>query len=73
MTAAAVLAGAALMTCAGTAAADSDANGFAFGSPGLLSGNAIEVPVDLGLNLCGDSVDVIGVFNPALGSTCSTH
>ncbi|MER6981987.1 chaplin [Streptomyces carpinensis] len=72
MTAAAVLAGAALMTCAGTAAADAGAQGTASNSGGLLSGNVIQVPVDLGLNVCGDSIDVIGLFNPAGGSGCAT-
>ncbi|WP_323138517.1 chaplin [Streptomyces sp. NBC_01571] len=41
------------------------------GSPGLLSGNVIQIPVDLGLNLCGDSVDVVGLLNPASGNTCA--
>jgi hypothetical protein len=59
------------MTCAGTAAADSDANGFAFGSPGLLSGNNIQIPLDLDLNVCGNTVDVIGVLNPAVGNACA--
>ncbi len=72
MTAAAALAGAALMACAGTAAADANGGASAAYSPGLLSGNAITVPVDLGLNLCGDSIDVIGLLNPAGGSGCAT-
>ncbi|MEU6476398.1 chaplin [Streptomyces sp. NPDC047017] len=71
MTAAAVLAGAALLTCAGTAAADAGAEGVAANSPGVLSGNVIQVPVDLNLNLCGNSIDVIGLLNPAFGNTCS--
>ncbi|MFJ8200740.1 chaplin [Streptomyces sp. NPDC096152] len=71
MTAAAVLAGAALMTCAGTAAADADATGTATNSPGFLSGNVIQVPIDLGLNLCGNTIDVIGLLNPAVGNACT--
>ncbi|MFI1168178.1 chaplin [Streptomyces sp. NPDC020801] len=70
MTAAAVLAGAALMTCAGTAAADSGAQGTATNSPGLLSGNVIQVPLDLGLNLCGNSLNLAGLLNPASGNAC---
>ncbi|MFB7598144.1 chaplin [Streptomyces sp. NPDC056160] len=72
MTAAAVLAGAALMTCAGTAAADAGAEGVAANSPGVLSGDVIEVPINLGLNLCGDSIDVIGLLNPASGNACAS-
>ncbi|MET7382676.1 chaplin [Streptomyces sp. NPDC005526] len=71
MTAAAVLAGAALMTCAGTAAADADATGTATDSPGILSGNVIQVPIDLGLNLCGNSIDVLGLLNPAVANACT--
>ncbi|MFJ6563616.1 chaplin [Streptomyces sp. NPDC091412] len=71
MTAAAALAGAALMTCAGTAAADAGAIGTASNSPGVLSGNVIQVPLDLGLNLCGNSVNLIGLLNPAVGNACA--
>ncbi|MCM3266022.1 MULTISPECIES: chaplin [Streptomyces] len=71
MTAAAVLAGTALMTCAGTAAADATGSASASNSPGLLSGNAITVPLDLDLNLCGNSINVIGLLNPAAGNACA--
>ncbi|MGW0084588.1 chaplin [Streptomyces sp. NPDC003393] len=70
MTAAAVLAGAALVAGAGTAAADATASGAASNSPGLLSGNVIQVPLDLGLNLCGNSIGVLSLLNPAAGNTC---
>ncbi|MBV6695870.1 chaplin [Kitasatospora aureofaciens] len=55
---------------AGTAAADATANGTAFGSPGVLSGNLIQIPIDLDLNLCGNSINLIGIANPAFGNTC---
>ncbi|MVO88624.1 DUF320 domain-containing protein [Streptomyces sp. p1417] len=42
-------------------------------SPGVLSGNAIQVPIDLGVNLCGNSVDVLAVLNPAAGNKCKNH
>ncbi|MFH8487494.1 chaplin [Streptomyces longisporoflavus] len=62
---------------AGTAIADPDpganASGTAANSPGVLSGNAVQVPVDLGLNLCGNSIDVIGLLNPASGNVCKTN
>ncbi|MEV7326409.1 chaplin [Streptomyces sp. NPDC093970] len=56
---------------AGVAAADSGANGAAAHSPGVLSGNVIEVPVHVPVNVCGDSVDVVGLLNPAFGNTCA--
>jgi hypothetical protein len=55
---------------AGIAAADSGANGFAAGSPGVISGNDIQVPVHIPVNACGDTVDVIGLLNPAFGGAC---
>ncbi|GAA5039718.1 chaplin [Streptomyces siamensis] len=70
--AAAGLATVALVATAGTAAADDpDPVGVAANSPGLLSGNVIQIPVDLGLNLCGDSIDVVGLLNPATDNTCT--
>lgn len=70
--AAAGLAGVALLATAGTAAAaDPDPVGSAVGSPGLLSGDVIQIPVDLGLNLCGDSIDLVGLLNPAAGNSCT--
>ncbi|WUW67490.1 chaplin [Streptomyces sp. NBC_01455] len=58
---------------AAPAFADSGAEGVAMGSPGVLSGNVIEVPVHVPVNLCGDSIDVIGLLNPAFGSGCANH
>ncbi|MEU3277869.1 chaplin [Streptomyces antibioticus] len=54
----------------GIAAADSGANGVAEHSPGVLSGNAIQVPVHVPVNLCGNTVNVIALLNPAFGNTC---
>ncbi|MER6219501.1 chaplin [Streptomyces sp. 900105755] len=48
-----------------------DATGTASKSPGVLSGNVVEVPVDIPVNVCGDSVDVIGVLNPAAANACT--
>ncbi|KKD03794.1 chaplin [Streptomyces sp. WM6386] len=53
------------------ALADSDANGGAKGSPGVLSGNDVQVPVDAPVNACGNSVDVIALLNPAFGNSCA--
>jgi hypothetical protein len=40
------------------------------GSPGVLSGNSVQVPVHIPVNLCGNTVDVIGLLNPAFGNSC---
>ncbi|WP_393082877.1 chaplin [Streptomyces sp. LN704] len=71
---AAVVAGAIMaLGMAAPAFADSGAEGAAIGSPGVLSGNVIQVPVHVPVNVCGDSIDVIGLLNPAFGSACANH
>ncbi|MFD8954519.1 chaplin [Streptomyces xanthophaeus] len=55
---------------ASAASADSNASGAAIGSPGVLSGNVIQVPVHIPINLCGNSINVIGALNPAAGNVC---
>ncbi|MET8830157.1 chaplin ChpD [Streptomyces sp. NPDC004610] len=68
---AAVFAGAILaLGGAAPAFADSGAEGAAIGSPGVLSGNVIQVPVHIPVNVCGNSINVIGLLNPAFGNVC---
>ncbi|MFH8489109.1 chaplin [Streptomyces longisporoflavus] len=59
---------------ASTAAADpgpgANADGTAANSPGVLSGNLLQVPVHVPINVCGDSVNVVGLLNPASNNTC---
>ncbi|MET9893720.1 MULTISPECIES: chaplin ChpG [unclassified Streptomyces] len=64
------VAAAAVAGTAGIAAADSDAHGAAAHSPGVLSGNVLQVPVHVPVNVCGNTVNVIGLLNPAFGNTC---
>ncbi|GAA3236331.1 hypothetical protein Slala03_40350 [Streptomyces lavendulae subsp. lavendulae] len=68
--AAAALAAVGILGATGTAIADADANGFAVGSPGILSGNVVQVPIHIPINLCGNSINVIGALNPAAANTC---
>ncbi|MEU1306523.1 chaplin [Streptomyces shenzhenensis] len=56
---------------AGVAAADSGAQGAAAQSPGVLSGNVVQVPVHVPVNLCGNTVDVIALLNPSFGNVCA--
>ncbi|MFJ5546552.1 chaplin [Streptomyces sp. NPDC093225] len=63
-------AGSVLAAGAGMAAADSGAHGAAVGSPGVGSGNVVQVPIHVPVNVCGNSVNVIGLLNPAFGNTC---
>ncbi|MFF9085537.1 chaplin [Streptomyces sp. NPDC014991] len=55
---------------AGVASADSNAHGVAANSPGVLSGNVIQVPVHIPVNVCGNTIDVIALLNPAVGNAC---
>jgi ChpA-C len=64
------LAAVAVAGTAGIAAADAGAEGQAVGSPGILSGNVIQVPINIPINVCGNTIDVIGLLNPAVGNTC---
>ncbi|MFF1690650.1 MULTISPECIES: chaplin [unclassified Streptomyces] len=62
--------GAVVISGAGLAMADAGAQGEAAGSPGVVSGNAVQVPVHVPVNLCGNTVNVIALLNPTFGNTC---
>ncbi|MEU3688820.1 MULTISPECIES: chaplin ChpH [Streptomyces] len=68
--AAAAATGGLVLAGAGMAVADAGAQGAAIGSPGVLSGNVVQVPVHIPVNVCGNTVSVIGLLNPAFGNTC---
>ncbi|WP_405743628.1 chaplin [Streptomyces sp. NBC_01525] len=68
---AAVAAGTLMAIGAATPAfADAGASAVASNSPGILSGNAIQVPIHMPINLCGNTIDIVGLLNPAFGNTC---
>ena len=71
--AAAAATGGLLLAGAGMAVADSGAKGAAVGSPGVVSGNVIQVPIHIPVNVCGNTVDVVGLLNPAFGNACVSH
>ncbi|MEG3628726.1 chaplin [Streptomyces poriticola] len=54
-----------------TALADTQADGAAKNSPGVASGNTLQAPVDVPVNACGNTVDVIAALNPAFGNACA--
>ncbi|MFF2657123.1 chaplin [Kitasatospora sp. NPDC058032] len=56
---------------AGSAVASSGAEGVAAGSPGVISGNQIQVPLHVPINLCGNTIDIVGLLNPAFGNHCA--
>ncbi|WP_323187278.1 MULTISPECIES: chaplin [unclassified Streptomyces] len=59
-----------LAVTGGYAHADSSANGSSSDSPGVLSGNSVEAPVDVPVNVCGNTINVVGLLNPASGNDC---
>ncbi|MFF8834536.1 chaplin [Streptomyces sp. NPDC015130] len=63
--------GGALALSAGAAHADAGAQGAAVGSPGVVSGNTVQLPVHVPVNVCGNTVNVIGLLNPAAGNSCA--
>ncbi|MFE7135118.1 chaplin [Streptomyces sp. NPDC057638] len=63
--------GALLAGGAGLAVADAGAHGAAVGSPGVISGNAIQVPVNIPVQVCGNTINIIALLNPAFGNTCA--
>jgi LPXTG-motif cell wall-anchored protein len=49
------------------------ASGRTQGSPGVLSGNQAQAPVDVPVNACGNTVDVVALLNPAFGNRCGNE
>ncbi|GAA2222779.1 MULTISPECIES: chaplin [Streptomyces] len=68
--AAAAATGGLVLAGAGLAVADSGAQGAALNSPGVVSGNVIQAPIHVPVNVCGNTIDVVGVLNPAFGNAC---
>ncbi|GGT75984.1 MULTISPECIES: chaplin [Streptomyces] len=68
--AAAAATGGLVLAGAGMAVADSGAQGAALNSPGIVSGNAVQVPVHIPVNACGNTISVVGLLNPTFGNTC---
>ncbi|MFE0104986.1 chaplin ChpH [Streptomyces sp. NPDC059009] len=69
--AAAAATGGLVLAGAGIAAADAGAQGAAVKSPGVLSGNVVQAPVHVPVNVCGNTVSVVGLLNPTFGNTCT--
>ncbi|MFF8609356.1 chaplin family protein [Streptomyces sp. NPDC015346] len=55
----------------GYAHAEAGANGTASNSPGIASGNSVQAPVHAPVNICGNTVSVVGLINPSFGNKCA--
>ncbi|MFF7236639.1 chaplin family protein [Streptomyces collinus] len=61
----------AMPVTAAFAADGASADGAAAGSPGAVSGNTVQLPVHVPVNVCGDTVNVVGLLNPSFGNGCA--
>lgn len=61
----------ALPASAAFAADGSNADATTAGSPGLASGNSLQVPVSVPVNICGNTANIVGLLNPAAGNACA--
>ena len=69
--AAAAATGGLVLAGAGLAVADVGCPGCRGAAPRVsLSGNVVQVPVHVPVNVCGNTISVIGLLNPAFGNTC---
>ncbi|MEV0525549.1 chaplin family protein [Streptomyces sp. NPDC050439] len=60
-----------ILSLSGSNAYAAGADGVATGSPGILSGNSVQAPVEVPVNACGNSANAVGVGNPAMGNSCA--
>ncbi|MEU9121255.1 chaplin [Streptomyces sp. NPDC048506] len=58
------------VSAASPAFADAGAKGIAKHSPGVLSGNLVQFPIHIPINVCGNTAQFVGVLNPAFGNRC---
>ncbi|MFF0086160.1 chaplin [Streptomyces canus] len=62
------VAGIATGAAAGAAVADAGAEGAAVKSPGVVSGNLVQAPVHIPVNVVGNTANLIALLNPAFGN-----
>ncbi|MEU9121796.1 chaplin [Streptomyces sp. NPDC048506] len=46
------------------------AKGVAVHSPGVLSGNVVQIPIHIPINVCGNTINIFALLNPAFGNIC---
>lgn len=69
---AAAFAAFAVVGTAGTASASgAGAVGDAIGSPGILSGNNIQIPINIPINACGNDLGLLTALTAAAGNVCA--
>ncbi|WP_059009516.1 chaplin [Streptomyces specialis] len=61
------------IAAAGAGVASAHAGAAAVHSPGVVSGNNVQVPVDVPVNVTGNTINVVGLLNPAFGNGSVNH
>ncbi|MFD8723384.1 chaplin [Streptomyces sp. NPDC059629] len=46
------------------------AHAAAIGSPGVLSGNVVQIPIDIPINVCGNVFGAANLLSPTVGNIC---
>ena len=62
-----------VMAGAGMASAEANAHGSAQDSPGIVSGNNVQIPIHIPVNACGDTISVIGLLDQAFDNHCTNE
>ena len=62
-----------VMAGAGMASAEANAHGSAQDSPGIVSGNNVQIPIHIPVNACGDTISVIGLLDQAFDNHCTNN
>ncbi|MEV2249877.1 chaplin [Streptomyces sp. NPDC050147] len=60
-----------ILSLSGSDAFAADADAVTAGSPGILSGNSVQAPVEVPVNACGNTANVVGAANPSFGNKCA--
>jgi hypothetical protein len=58
---------------AGSGASGSSASGSSHGSPGVGSGNLIQIPVNAPVNICGNQLAIVGIGDSVHGTSCANR
>ncbi|MEV0318831.1 chaplin [Streptomyces sp. NPDC050658] len=60
-----------ILSLSGGGAFAADADGSAADSPGILSGNSVQAPLEVPVNACGNTADAAAALNPTTGNSCA--
>ncbi|MFG2500415.1 chaplin family protein [Streptomyces sp. NPDC048441] len=60
-----------ILSLSGSNAFAADAEAMATDSPGILSGNSVQAPLDVPVNACGNTANTVAAANPTFGNSCA--